>query len=112
IAKREERIYVQGQEQAVLLEWTSKALHLIQEIRDEAHRFAVTYHRKRRSLRDFNSELDQIPGIGKKRKQRLLQNFGSVARIRAATVSELTPFLGKKLAEAVKRHLDSDTGSS
>lgn len=114
IAKKEERIYIQGQEQPVLLEWTLKALHLIQEIRDEAHRFAVSYHRKRRSLRDFNSELDTIPGIGKKRKRRLLQNFGSVARIRAATVRELTPFLGRKLAETVKQHLqafDTSQGS-
>ena len=68
IAKREEVLFVQGQEGSLVLPRTSPVLHLIQKIRDEAHRFAVTYHRKRRSLRDFHSELDQIVGIGEKRK--------------------------------------------
>jgi excinuclease ABC subunit C len=105
IAKREEEIFVQGQEDSIRLDPTSPALHLIQEIRDEAHRFAVTYHRRRRSIRNFESELDGIPGIGEKRRKRLLQNFGSLARIRQASVDELTPYVGRKLAEAVWRHL-------
>ncbi len=105
IAKREEVIFVQGQEDGISLPRSSPALHLIQEIRDEAHRFAVTYHRQRRSIRDFSSELDAIPGIGPKRKRRLLQNFGSVRRVRLATVEELTPFLGGKLARQVKEQL-------
>ncbi|MFH1964449.1 MAG: helix-hairpin-helix domain-containing protein, partial [Acidobacteriota bacterium] len=105
IAKKEEIIFVQGQDEPVILDRHSPALHLIQEIRDEAHRFAVTFHRKRRSKRDFNSELDNIPGIGPKRKKRLLQNFGSVTRIRRASVEELSPFLGKKLAGEVKKNL-------
>ena len=105
LAKREEHIFVQGQEDPVILERNSPVLHLVQEIRDEAHRFAVSYHRKRRSLRDFSSDLDQIPGIGEKRKKRLLSNFGSVSRIRQATTEELTPFLGKKLASLVKEGL-------
>jgi excinuclease ABC subunit C len=105
IAKREEVIFVQGQEDGFSLPRSSPALHLIQEIRDEAHRFAVTYHRKRRSIRDFTSELDSIPGIGPRRRKRLLQNFGSVRRVKLATVEELTPFLGEKLAGTVLRHL-------
>ncbi len=105
IAKREEILFVQGQEGSLVLPRTSLVLHLIQEIRDEAHRFAVTYHRKRRSLRDFHSELDQIAGIGEKRKKRLLRNFGSVAQIRSASVEELVPFVGEKLARKVKKKL-------
>jgi len=105
IAKKEEIIFVQGQDEPVVLDRHSPALHLIQEIRDEAHRFAVTFHRKRRSKRDFTSELDNIPGIGPKRKKRLLQNFGSVTRIRQASVEELSPFLGEKLAGEVKKNL-------
>jgi len=65
-------------------------------IRDETHRYALSYHRKRRELRDFTSELSAIPGVGEKRKGRLLRHFGSIQRIAAAAVSELTPFVGKK----------------
>lgn len=106
IAKREELIFVQGQDEPIALERTAPALHLIQEIRDEAHRFALTYHRKRRSLRDFTSELDAVEGIGEKRKKRLLRNFGSVARIREARVEELVPFVGEKVARALKEKLE------
>ena len=105
LAKREEEIFIMGQEDPLTLDKTSPVLHLAQEIRDEAHRFAVTYHRKRRTIRDFASELDGIPGIGDKRKKRLLRNFGSVNRIRQASVEELTPFVGKKLADLIKRSL-------
>lgn len=107
IAKKEEIIFVQGQDEPAILDRHSPSLHLIQEIRDEAHRFAVTFHRKRRSKRDFTSELDAIPGIGPKRKKRLLQNFGSITRLRRASVDELTPYLGKKLAEVLKKSLGS-----
>lgn len=105
IAKREELVFVQGSADPVALPPEAPELRLIQEIRDEAHRFAVTYHRKRREIRDFTSELDAVPGIGPKRKQRLLHNFGSVARIRRASVEELTPFLGRTLAEELKKAL-------
>ena len=105
LAKREEEIFIMGQEDPLTLDKTSPVLHLAQEIRDEAHRFAVTYHRKRRAIRDFASELDGIPGIGDKRKKRLLRNFGSVNRIRQASVEELTPFVGGKLADLIKRSL-------
>lgn len=106
IAKREEIVFVQGREDPVVLPSNSPVLHLIQEIRDEAHRFALAYHRKRRSMRDFKSELDQIEGIGEKRKKRLLRNFGSVGKIRRASVEELAPFLGTKLALRVKEALN------
>lgn len=102
IAKKEEIIFVQGREDPIILDQHSPVLHLIQEIRDEAHRFAVTFHRRRRSKRDFSSELDDIPGIGPKKKARLLQNFGSIARIRRASVEELSPFLGGRLARDLK----------
>jgi excinuclease ABC subunit C len=109
IAKKEELIFVQGHEEAVDLNSSSPALRLTQEIRDEAHRFAVTYHRKRRALRDFSSELDSVPGVGPKRRKRLLQNFGSLSGIRRASVEELTPFVGKKTAEAIRKHLSTRT---
>ncbi len=105
IAKKEEHIFLQGQEDPLILRKTSPQLHLIQEIRDEAHRFALSYHQKRRSLRDFSSELDHISGIGAKRKKRLLRNFGSVRGIGRATVEELTPFVGEKVARAIKEKL-------
>ena len=105
IAKKEELIHVMGQEDVLRLEKSSRALRLLQEIRDEAHRFAVTYHRKRRSLRDFHSVLDDIPGIGQTRKKRLLRSFGSVAGIRRASERELIPFVGPKLARVVKEKL-------
>jgi len=108
IAKREEVIFIQGQDEPLVLERDSPVLHLIQEIRDEAHRFAVQYHRKRRSMRDFNSELDQIPGIGEKRKKRLLRSFGSITGVRKASLEELIPFVGEKLARAIKAGLEAD----
>ena len=105
IAKREELVFLMGQEEPLRLDRASRVLRLIQEIRDESHRFAVSYHRKRRHLRDFHSVLDDIPGIGDKRKKRLLRSFGSVAGIRRATREELIPFVGPKLADTLKKRL-------
>ena len=73
-------------------------------IRDETHRYALSYHRKRRELRDFTSELSAIPGVGEKRKGRLLRHFGSIHRISEATELELTPFVGKKTAYEIVGH--------
>lgn len=111
IAKREELLFVPHKLEPIQLSLSSPTLHLIQEIRDEAHRFAVTYHRKRRSIRDFKSELDEIPGIGEKRKKRLLQAFGSVARIRRAGEEELIPFVGKKLAHQIHQRFKKGPGA-
>jgi excinuclease ABC subunit C len=88
----------------IYLDSHSPVLRLIQMIRDETHRAAVTYHRKRREMRDFTSELTAIPGVGEKRKTRLLRNFGSIARIARASVPALTPFVGRQTAEEIATH--------
>src|SRR2546430_3813371 len=98
-------LLVKGREhEPVYLDSHSLILRLIQMIRDETHRYAVTYHRKRRELRDFTSELTAIPGVGDKRKNRLLRNLGSIQRIAQASVSELAPFVGRKTAEEIVEH--------
>jgi len=105
IAKREEIIYVYGQEdEPVVLDRFSPILHLIQSIRDEAHRFAVTFHRSRRSARQLTSELDTIAGVGEKTVQKLLKQFGSSELVRAATVEELAKAVGRTAARKVKAH--------
>jgi len=100
-------LLVKGREdEPVYLDPHSLILRLLQMIRDETHRFAVTYHRKRRELRDFTSELTAIPGVGEKRKGRLLRHFGSIQRVANASVSELTPFVGRKTAEEIAGHFE------
>ena len=103
IAKREEIIYVLGQEhEPVVLDKFSPILHLIQTIRDEAHRFAVTFHRTRRAARTLTSELDQIPGVGKLTVQKLLKEFGSSALVRDATEDALAGKVGRAAARKVR----------
>ncbi|HVS21358.1 MAG TPA: excinuclease ABC subunit UvrC [Pyrinomonadaceae bacterium] len=98
-------LLVKGREDAPLyLDSHSPILRLIQMIRDETHRYAVTYHRKRRELRDFTSELSAIPGVGEKRKTRLLRQFGSIHKISEASVEELAPFVGRKTAAEIADH--------
>jgi excinuclease ABC subunit C len=98
-------LLVKGREdEPIYLDPHSQILRLIQMIRDETHRYAVTYHRKRRELRDFTSELSAIPGVGEKRKTRLLRQFGSIQKISLATVEELAPFVGKKTATEIVDH--------
>src|SRR2546426_6710228 len=98
-------LLVKGREdEPVYLDPHSLILRLLQMIRDETHRYAVTYHRKRRELRDFTSELTAIPGVGDKRKNRLLRNLGSIQRIAQASVSELAPFVGQKTAQEIVEH--------
>ena len=98
-------LLVKGREDAPLyLDSHSPILRLIQMIRDETHRYAVTYHRKRRELRDFTSELSAIPGVGDKRKTRLLRQFGSIQKIATASVDELAPFVGRKTATEIVDH--------
>jgi excinuclease ABC subunit C len=92
------------EDEPIYLDPHSLILRLLQMIRDETHRYAVTYHRKRRELRDFTSELTAIPGVGDKRKGRLLRHFGSIQRIARASVSELTPFVGRKTATEIAEH--------
>ena len=105
IAKREEIIYVAGQEDdPVVLDRHSPVLHLVQMIRDESHRFAVTFHRKRRQMRDRKSELLEIPGIGARTRQRLLQHFGSVRAVQEADAAALNAILTRPQTEAVLKH--------
>ncbi len=105
IAKREEIIYVHGQEDGpVVLDRHSPVLHLVQLIRDEAHRFAVSFHRKRREMRDRSTELLQIPGIGAATTRRLLQHFGSLQAVKEAGAAALSAVVTRLQAEAIQGH--------
>jgi excinuclease ABC subunit C len=102
IAKREEIIYVHGQEdEPIVLDHHSPILHVVQIIRDEAHRFAVTFHRKRRQMRDRANELLEIPGIGETAMRRLLEHFGSVKAVREADAAALSAVVNRPQAEAI-----------
>ena len=105
IAKREEIIYVYGQEnEPVALDHHSPVLHLVQLIRDEAHRFAVTFHRKRRQMRDRSTELREIPGVGENTTRRLLEHFGSVQAVKQADSAALSAVVNRAQAEAILDH--------
>jgi len=104
IAKREELLFARDREDAIALREDSPALLLIRRIRDEAHRFAVTFHRASRTRRDLHSELDAIAGIGPRRRKALLMAFGSLAGVRRATREELVRVVGGKSADAVLAH--------
>jgi excinuclease ABC subunit C len=102
IAKKEEVLFVKGcAGNGIALPKDSPVLHLIQKMRDEAHRFAVAYHRKRRELRDFDSELMRVPGIGETRKKVLLRAFGSLDRVKTASFEELAPYVGPRAASSI-----------
>jgi excinuclease ABC subunit C len=108
IAKREEIIYVAGMEdEPVVLDHHSPVLHVVQMIRDEAHRFAVGFHRKRREIRDRSSELLDIPGVGERTRQRLLEHFGSVRAVQQADAAALAAVVNKNQAEAILQHFRS-----
>ena len=112
IAKKEEIIYIAGREdEPVILERRSPVLRLIQQIRDESHRFAITFHRERRSRRTLTSELCEIEGIGLKTTQKLLTHFGSIAKIREASVEELQDVVKRPQAEAVWKHFQGNSGT-
>ncbi|HET8844583.1 MAG TPA: helix-hairpin-helix domain-containing protein, partial [Ktedonobacteraceae bacterium] len=102
-----EEIYIPGAADPISLPRSSQGLYLLQRIRDEAHRFSITYHRKLRSEKTFKSLLDEIPGIGPKRKKALMQHFGSVKAISAASVDELSSVDGmtRDVAEKIKEHI-------
>jgi excinuclease ABC subunit C len=104
IAKREELLVQRDRPEPVALPPNDPALLLVQRIRDEAHRFAVTFHRKARSMRDLRSELDDVPGVGPRRRRSLLRAFGSLSAVRRATREELTSVVGPKVASAVIDH--------
>jgi excinuclease ABC subunit C len=104
LAKQEELVVTRDAPVPVAFERSSAALRLLQHIRDEAHRFAVTFHRASRTKRDLQSELDTIPGVGPGRRRALLRRFGSVAGVRRATREELVPVVGQRCADAVLTH--------
>src|SRR5271163_3198991 len=112
IAKKEEILYVFGQEdEPIVLEHHSPVLHLIQQIRDETHRFAVTFHRQRRAARQTKSALDGIPGIGPRTAQKLLREFGSVSNVRRAGLEKLSQIIPRKTAEKLFEQLGALQGS-
>ncbi|MFG1719319.1 excinuclease ABC subunit UvrC [Micromonospora chalcea] len=108
LAKRLEEVWLPDDEFPVILPRTSEALYLLQRVRDEAHRFAITFHRQRRSKRMTESALDNVPGLGEVRRKALLRHFGSLKRLSTATVEEITevPGVGRRTAEAILAALD------
>jgi len=112
IAKKEEILFVQGREnEPIVLDRHSPVLHLVQQIRDEAHRFAVTFHRARRGRRELTTDLLEIPGIGPKTARKLLGHFGSLSRIRSLTYEELLQVIPAKQAAVIVRHFQSGAGT-
>ncbi|MFP4016098.1 MAG: excinuclease ABC subunit UvrC [Halanaerobiales bacterium] len=111
LAKREEEVFLPGESEPIIIPRKSSALHLIQRVRDEAHRFAVSYHRKLRSRRLTHTMLDNIPGVGPKRRQALLQHFGSLAEIRKANIGKLKEVEGvsDKTARIIYDYLRENT---
>ena len=105
IAKKEELIYVYGQEdEPIALERFNPVLHLIQTVRDEAHRFAITFHRTRRNARTLTSELEQIPGVGERSIQKLLKTLGSLEKVKVATEEQLSAVVGLAAARKIRLH--------
>jgi excinuclease ABC subunit C len=109
IAKKEELLFTRDRDEPIALATNDRALLLVQRIRDEAHRFAVTFHRQARSMRDLHSALDDVPGIGARRRRMLLTRFGSVAGVRRATREELAAAVGPKIADAILAFFASQT---
>ena len=107
LAKRLEEVWVPGDDDPVILPRTSEALFLLQRVRDEAHRFAITFHRSKRSKRMTESVLDGVAGLGRARRTALVTHFGSVARLREATIDEIAevPGIGEATARAVHEAL-------
>lgn len=104
LAKRLEEVFLPGKSDPVMIPKTSPALKLLQSARDEAHRFAITFHRKKRGKRTLKTELTEIEGIGEKRAKELLKHFGSVKKVKESNLETLQNFLGKKTGEAVYQH--------
>jgi excinuclease ABC subunit C len=113
LAKRLEEVWLPGQDDPVILPRTSEGLYLLQRIRDEAHRFAITHHRQRRSKSMTASALDGVPGLGDVRRKAVLRHFGSLKRLRAASVDEIAqvPGLGRHTAQRVADALGGRSGA-
>lgn len=110
LAKRLEEVFVPGRSDAVMIPKTSSSLKLLQRVRDEAHRFAITFHRETRSKRTVQSELSKIDGVGPKSEQKLLTVFGSVKGVKEATVKELQAEMGTKTGKRIFDYFHSDAG--
>ena len=106
LAKKEELLFVRGREGPIALPRSSPVLQLVQRVRDEAHRFAIGFHRQTRSKRTLRSELDDVPGVGPARRRQLLSAFGSVRGVRGASVAELAAVVGRTTAARVRAHFD------
>jgi excinuclease ABC subunit C len=113
LAKRLEEVYLPGEPEPLTVPRASEALFVLQHLRDEAHRFAIAYHRQKRGKRALASPLDEIPGVGPSRKRALLRRFGSLTRVRAASPEEIaqTPGIGEALAREVHERLHTATGT-
>ena len=109
LAKEREELFLPDQTDPILLPATSPALYLVQRLRDEAHRFAITYHRDLRARRTVRSAFDDLPGVGPKRKRELLKVFGSIKRVRDAPVEQIAavPGIGPSLAARIKATLEA-----
>jgi excinuclease ABC subunit C len=111
LAKRLEEVFLPHESDPVPIPKSSSALRLLQQIRDEAHRFAVTFHRSLRDKRTLHTELDLIKGIGKKRAKELLETFGSVQGVKFATEEQLTETVGEKTAQKIREYFEMDESS-
>jgi excinuclease ABC subunit C len=109
LAKEREELFLPGRSDPIVLPATSPALYLVQRLRDEAHRFAITYHRNLRAKRSVRSAFDDLPGVGPKRRRELLKVFGSVKQVRAAPVEQIAavPGIGPSLAARIKATLEA-----
>ncbi len=114
LAKRLEEVWLPGEDSPVIMPRTSEGLYLLQRVRDEAHRFAITYHRKKRAAALTTSELDDVPGLGPARRATLLRHFGSVRKLARASVAEIAglPGIGPRVAETVVAALRQENGSA
>ncbi len=112
LAKREEILYVAGDEEPILLQRHSPVLHLVQMIRDESHRFAISFHRQRRGSRTLRSELLEVPGLGPASVRNLLSHFGSLAAVNQASLEQLREVLSQRQSQALWRHLHADRGAA
>jgi excinuclease ABC subunit C len=112
LAKRLEEIFMPGRSDPELIGKTSTGLRLLQQVRDEAHRFAITYHRSLREKRTLQTELDLIAGVGDKRAKELLEAFGSVQGVRFATTEQLAAVVGDKVAGKIREYFDSEDPAS
>ena len=105
LAKRIEEIFVPGKSKPIILSHDNPSLQLLQRLRDEAHRFGITFHRSLRSKQATKSALDEIPGVGPKTKKLLKKHFGTVAQVRQANLEELTKIVGETKAREIKKSI-------